>query len=244
MAPRKIIAGTMRLLEHDRDTAGWGEFYGALWDLGVRKLHVSHEYDSWSQTCAIFAELRRRRPDVAFDVVAKLAAPHFDEDGFDGDRLRHRIEEYCEGLGIETIADLQWMWRPGLDDDPSRIDAMRDDAKAIEAEIAALKKEGAIGRFLCFPYTLDFALEALDTLPLDGLVVYRNALETELDPAIDRAHLRDLPTLVIRPFAAGKALDGDVSPTSQFSHALDRPGVEAAIVSLSRREQAEALIDA
>ena len=61
MAPERIIAGTMRLLDHDRDPGGWADFYAALWDMGIRKLHVSHEYESWPLVRDCFAKLRSGR---------------------------------------------------------------------------------------------------------------------------------------------------------------------------------------
>lgn len=242
--PAAIVPGTMRLHEYGRSAADWATFFADLWDLGVRTLHVSDEYESWPLFLEITAILASRRPEAKFGHIVKLGAPHFDRPDFSRVQLAGRIENYRVALGCERIAAVQWMWRSGLDNDVARVAAFRDAIPAI-ANAAAIEKEaGRIGRFFCFPYSLPFALEAATAEVFDGLIVYRNAREREMDKAITAARLAGKSTMIIRPFAAGQALkDGDQA-AEHFRNALDLPGIESAIVSVSRLPQVRELLSA
>lgn len=240
----RIVLGTMRLHEAQRSVGEWVEFFVAAHRLGVTTLHSSSEYESFPLFCEILSRLARDAPDVRFRHMVKLGEPHFDEADFEPKRLSERIDCYRDALRVDCIADVQWMWRGGLDNDPVRISRFLARQSPIADGVDALKVGGRIGRFLCFPYTPPFAQAALDVAAVDGLVVYRNVQEREYDDAIDGAAARAKPSVVIRPFNAGKAFDGrGPGPLALLRLALDKPGIESAILSTSSIDHVEQLIE-
>lgn len=230
----KIILGTMRLHEIDRDVEAWADFFLAAHKLGVDTLHSSTEYESFPLLLRILARVADIAPYTRFRHMVKLGEPHFDENDFDAERLSGRIDEYRKALNADCIADVQWMWRNGLKDDASRVAQFRAAARQIAAAFATLKSGGAVERFMCFPYTPAFADAALDMDGMDGLVVYRNIEEVEYEAALDRAGAQGKPCIVIRPFLGGRLVkDGASDPVAMVRFALDKPAIEAAVVSSS-----------
>lgn len=233
----------MRLHEIERDVEAWADFFLAAHTLGVDTLHSSTEYESFPLLLRVLARVADIAPDARFRHLVKLGEPHFDENDFDTKRLSGRIDEYRKALNADCIADVQWMWRNGLKDDASRVAQFRAAAPAITAASATLKSVGAIDRFLCFPYTAAFADAALGVEGVDGLVVYRNIEEVEYDAALDRAGALGKPCIVVRPFLGGKLVrDGASDPVTMFRFALDKPAIEAAVVSSSSLDRLGKLI--
>lgn len=229
--PSCIILGTMRLHEADRDAAAWARFFAAAHERGVRRLHVSNEYDSWPLFLEVLSQPAMPR-DFAY--VAKLADPHFGEAGFDAQRLAERIDSYRADLRIDRIDDVQWMWRPDLDNEDKRLADFGAAADRIGKTGERLRESGAISRLMCFPYTTGFADKAIESRSFDGLVVYRNLEETDFDGQVMRAAIAGLPTLAIRPFLAGRTIASQgPTPGAQVAAVLGLKGVEAAILSTS-----------
>jgi len=240
--PARIVLGTMRLHESGRSAEEWADFFLAAHDLGVTTLHSSTEYESFLLFRAILERLAARAPQARFRHMVKLGAPHFDEDAFDADRLHARVEDYRTRLGADCIADVQWMWRHGVQDDASRIERFLAAAPDIARAAQTLKDKGWIERLLCFPYTPAFAAAAVDCRAIDGLAVYRNTEETGYDAAIDRAGALGKACVVIRPFFGGKLLEHGADAVALLRFALDKPAIESAVVSCSKLDRLEALI--
>lgn len=233
----------MRLHEVERGVDDWAEFFAQAHAMGVDTLHSSTEYDSFPLFAEVLARLREMHPEIRFRHVVKLADPHFGEAGFDRARLGVRVKEYLDRLGIDQVDDVQWLWRNALDDDATRVSDFRAAASGIGTAVADLKREGLVGRLLCFPYSPAFAQEAVATAAIDGLVVYRNVDETEYDPAIHACAAAGKPCLIIRPFLAGKVIERR-SPGQLLAFALDKPAIEAAILSTSSLDHLADLIGA
>lgn len=239
-----VILGTMRWHEIDRSPSDWADFLLAAHDMGVTTLHSSSEYASYDLLCETLALVRARAPSVTFDHMVKLAAPHFDEPDFAAQQLDGRVDAYRTTLGTDRLAIVQWMWRHGLDDDTARIAAFETAASAVAETIGALKSNGRIGRALCFPYSLPFARRAIAMDWVDGLAVYRNAVEQEYDSVIGAAATLDKSTVVIRPFKAGETFADGRDAASLLADALDHDGVEAAVLSTGWLDHLRELVDA
>lgn len=243
IAADRICLGTMRLSESDRPVTAWVDFLLAAHRLGVRALHVSHEYDTWPLFCEIVAEMAARPNAPAFRYVAKIAEPHFDSRSFEPSRLAAVIAEVRAGLGSTCLHDVQWMWRGDLQDEPARLAQFRAQSAQLEAEIAALKRDGGIERFLCFPYTTGFAAAALELPGIDGLVVYRNLAEREFDLQLGSCAASGRIAHIIRPFFGGQTLEAShPAPPAQLAAALDHPAIEYAILSTSRLDHLRQLL--
>lgn len=228
---KRLVFGTMRLNEVDRNIEEWCEFFLDIRSIGIDTLHSSSEYSTFSLLSEI---LRRIKSDqgVEFRHIVKLAEPSFNDSCFDPGRMEDKIDHYCISLGTEKIQDIQWMWRRKLDNDCDRIEEFLNQSSEIEESVNFLKNDNKMERFLCFPYTPQFGIEALDLEYVEGLVVYRNALETENDPLIDRADRLSKPCAVIRPFNAKSAFEqaGRAAP-DLLRFAVDKPAIESVIVS-------------
>jgi hypothetical protein len=243
IAADRICLGTMRLADAECSVREWADFLVAAHRLGVRALHVSHEYDTWPLVRQIAAELANRPDRPTFRYVAKIAEPHFDERSFDPARLAAIIAEVSAGLGSACLHDVQWMWRGDLKDEAARLTQFRAQTRDLEAEIAALKRGGVIERFMCFPYTTEFAAAALELPGIDGLVVYRNQAERDYDAMLDVCAASCRTAHVIRPFFGGQTLiSAQLSARDQLAAALDHPAIDYGILSTSRLDHLQQLI--
>jgi len=242
LEPSQIILGTMRLEQVERSLTQWLDFFVEVHELGIETLHVSSEYESYPLVCRVLGDLAAKFPQITFRLIVKLAAPHFDEPDFSAARLYERLDRYRSDFGIDHIDDVQWMWRHALKDDKSRVEAFARSLDRLADATASLKAKQLIGRLLCFPYSLEFAQVAARMAPIDGLVIYRNVDEVEDDPAVDTCAELGKACIVIRPFAAGKAIKTGLAPGTLLRFALDKPAIEAAILSSSSIEHLSSLI--
>jgi hypothetical protein len=232
IAANKIILGTMRLHERDRSINEWVRFFEAVYEMGVCTLHSSLEYDSFPLLTEILAGLKVNSPSIKFRHIVKLANPSFDDNSYSPEKLSIALSIYQAKLKSEHIADIQWMWRQGLSDDASRAASFIANQHLLAEQSQALRDAGTIDRFLCFPYTPSFAAIAMNVAAIDGLVVYRNRHETEYDDAISVGANIGKPTIIIRPLNAGKILQEHTQSARDSLHfALDKPGIESAILS-------------
>jgi hypothetical protein len=228
----RLILGTMRFNDVSRSMEEWVNFLTAAHGLGIRKLHSSSEYETFSLVCDILANLSQNAKSSTFKHVVKLAEPSFDDSSFDAGRLVSKIDDYCNALGTDCVHDVQWMWRNGLENDEERVAAFKNNADALSWVAAELKSKGKIERLLCFPYSPGFADEAVRIEGIDGLTVYRNQQETEYDSAIDNCAKAGKMAFVIRPLNAGKVLATDkVTAADHVRNSLDMSAIEAGIIS-------------
>src|SRR5580693_9969949 len=130
-----LALGTMRLTPPKFDAASALALLLHLSDHGVTSFHVSHEYDSYGFVCDALAALRRARPAAPVELIAKLAAPHFDEIGFSAERLRERIEALLRRLPAERVDVVQWMVRHTPNEDAPRLAIFERD-RLVAAEAA------------------------------------------------------------------------------------------------------------
>lgn len=242
-AAEQIIFGTMRMHEIERKPEIWAEFFEQLYARGVRVLHSSDEYESFALLCASLEHLRKSSATCRFRHVVKLAEPSFDNDGFNRGRLAERLMRYSDALQSDLIDDVQWMWRQDLKNEPKRISDLTGSLSEISETVVALKQQGLMRRFFCFPYTTTCSDALLDAEFVDGFTIYRNQREHEFDYLLDSCADRSKTCLVIRPFAAGDLLEaGRPEPREQLAVALDHIAIEAAILSTSSLAHLDDLI--
>ena len=228
----KIVFGTMRMCPERLDHKDWVRLILKAQDLGVVRIHCSDEYDSYPFLIRVLEEVRRISPQIDFGFTVKLAEPHFSETDFDAKRLLKRIDAYREALQTDQLECVQWMWRGRLDDEGGRLRGFYDATDRVFDVVESAKQQGVIKEFYCFPYTLEFAKQALDHPMVDGLAIYRNPLENEYDPLLAHVLAIGKRILVIRPFKAGDAfVDFEASKLIKFSASL--PVVDGIVVSCS-----------
>lgn len=234
MAPDKIIFGSMRMLEYDFPAAYWVNLFSDLHDLGVRIWHSSSEYESFGLFCEVVDKFRKTFPDKPIKHMVKLAEPHFHVNTFDAGLLNQKVDEYLKKLQTDSLYCVQWMWRGDLSDNERRKALFLENYPAIEKAVAALRQSGRIENFHCFPYDAGFAQAVLNSKAIDGLVVYRNKLETEYDELLQQAAQAGKHSFIIRPLFGGKALELEgETPRSLLRFALDMPNVDGAVLSIS-----------
>jgi hypothetical protein len=222
----------MRLSSNRYTVEQWAQFFVDAYDLGIRSVHVSDEYESWPLFLQSLTAARKISNDIAFRFIAKLGEPHFDQPAFDAKRLEQHVERYCIQLGIDRLDDIQWMWRADLGNDTNRCADFVKQADSIRTSIERLKRNGKIDRFLCFPYSTNFASHSLDFDFIDGLTVYRNAQEKDYEMHLDQCQMKSKMAHIIRPFFAGATLASDaLTPKQQLIQALDHPAIETSILS-------------
>ena len=76
----------------------------------------------------------------------------------------------------------------------------------------------------------------------DGLAVYVNPLEREMDAVIESAASLGKGVVAIRPYAAGRIFsETDLAPSDALDHVFGFPAVVSAVVSASSTENLDLL---
>ncbi len=228
----KIVFGSMRMDPERQGSKDWAKLLLHASSLGVDRIHCSDEYDSFPFLLTVLEEVRRNCPQLEFRYTVKLAEPQFGESDFDSNMLLKRIDAYRKVLRTDQLDCVQWMWRGNLGDEAGRLRSFSDSADLIFEVVNRAKHQGKIKLFHCFPYTFEFANQALENPMVDGLTIYRNPLEIEYDPLLTRAHAIGKGVLVIRPFKAGEALF-NIGATNLIKFSAIAPAVAGIVVSCS-----------
>jgi aryl-alcohol dehydrogenase-like predicted oxidoreductase len=239
-----LALGTMRLTPPKFDAASALALLLHLSDHGVTSFHVSHEYDSYAFVCDALAALRRARPAAPVELMAKLAAPHFDETGFCAERLSERIEALLQRLSAERVDVVQWMVRHTPNEDAPRLAILERDRLAVAEAAERLKGEGKIGAFAVFPYSEPFRRAALPDPFIDGLVDYLNPRELEAAAWLDALQARGQGFVAMRPLFAGEVSRDPARVDAALRFPLLHPATAAMVVSLSNMRQADQAIAA
>ena len=239
-----LALGTMRLAPPKFDADSAVALLLHLSDHGVTSFHVSHEYDSYDFACSALAALRRARPAAPIEVIAKLAAPHFDETHFSARRLRTHIEALLQRLPAERVDVVQWMVRHTPNDDTPRLAILERDGAAVAEAAQMLKAEGKIGALAVFPYGEPFRRAVLAESFVDGLVDYLNPSELEAAPWLDALHARRQGFVAMRPLFAGNLSRDPATVDAALRFPLLHPATAAIVVSLSDVAQASQAIAA
>ncbi len=239
-----LALGTMRMAPPKFNAATALQLLLHLSDMGVTSFHVSHEYESHAFACEALAALRRERPSAPIEVIAKLAAPHFDEDGFSADRLRKRTDALLRDLPVERVDVVQWMVRQTPNEDGPRLAILERDRPLIADAAARLKAQGKIGAFAVFSYSEPFRRAVAPEPWCDGLVDYLNPMELDAAPWLDQLHARGQGFIALRPLFAGKLARQPADIDAALRFPLLHPATAAIVVSLSDLGQADEAIAA
>lgn len=239
----KIVFGSMRMHEYDYPIAYWVALFSQLHDLGITTFHSSTEYESFPMYCEALSVFYTQFPEKKIRHIVKLAEPNFHIQEFSEALMAEKVAEYCTKLQTDSLHCVQWMWRGNLSDHTVRLAAFNQQYPAIEAAVLKLKAQGLVENFHCFPYDTEFAKAAIEKEAIDGLVVYRNKMETEYDPALETAARLGKHNYIIRPLFGGEALKlENETPRSLLQFALDFPNIDGAVLSISAYEKIKQII--
>jgi aryl-alcohol dehydrogenase-like predicted oxidoreductase len=232
-----ITLGTMRI---DRAE----DVIGLLTDafrLGITSLHCSSEYETYPVFRDALRDLGGSVP-AGVTVIAKLAAPHFGEDRFSAADFRSKVQFYLDTLGLDQLHVVQWLLRYDLKNDDVGVRIFDEAANQVAEMIRDLKEQGLIGACVGFPYSAPIAERMVAVGFLDGLAVYVNPLEREMDAFVAAAAARGKSIVAIRPFAAGRVFaETLLNHTEALEHVFGLSGVATAVVSASSTEHLEQL---
>lgn len=172
-------------------------------DLGADCWHSSSEYDTHAHFCASLRAFYRDRPSARVVHVSKIAAPHFEDAGFDPTVLRGRVEAQLRELGAERLDVVQWLARSKPVSDEKRLPDLAAMREALAAEVGSLQREGKVGAWTAFPYSKPWAAAFAEHPVCDGLVTYLNLAELEYARDLDAMAARGHGFVAIRPLMAG-----------------------------------------
>lgn len=228
-------------LDKAGDAAAAADLLAHAFGIGISTLHCSSEYPTFPLLREAWPRARGSAPGgVTF--IAKVASPHFGESGFSAAALRAKIDSYLAALGLERIDVVQWLLRHDLKQEEARVRILRESAGEVAATVDALRREGKVGAFVSFPYTPAVAEEALRMDHVDGLALYVNPLEREMDAFVEAAGALGKAVIAIRPYAAGRVFaETPLGAGDAIAYVLGKPAVATAVVSASSRAHLDAL---
>jgi len=235
----RVTLGTMRLAGAGDEVAA-ADLLAHAREIGIRSFHCSGEYDSFG----LFAEAWGRAGLAQTDatLIAKLASPHFGEDHFSVSQVRAKIDGYLRALGVERLHVVQWLLRHDLKAEEARLRILREADNEIAAMVDALRAEGKIGAFIGFPYTPVVADELVAADWCDGVAVYLNPLEREMDPVAAACAAAGKAVVAIRPYAAGRVFaETALTADDALAHVFAYHAVATAVVSASSRAHLDTL---
>lgn len=174
-----LVLGTMRLAEKELGASQVSELLLAATAFGVNSLHVSSEYSSFALLSDAMQKMTNAQRQQ-FQLIAKIAGPHFDAERFSGQDLEQRIDEVLQQLGVEQLAIAQWMWRLTPLDDDLRIARMTEQVQEIRDAFSGLVSRGKVAEFGCFPYSDRFMQSAFELNLATSHINYLNPWEIPL----------------------------------------------------------------
>lgn len=227
----RITFGTMRL-----DGAGDGDDVAHLLslarDMGISSFHCSAEYDSYLSFVAAWA--RAGLAQRGTSLIAKLASPHFGEDRFSASDVRTKIERYLRDLNVDRLDVVQWLLRHDISQESARMRILLDSADEIARLVEDLKAEGKITALVGFPYTRPIAERLLTFSWCDGLALYVNPLERDMDTVVEACAHAGKPVVAIRPYAAGRVFaETELTAEQALDHVFGKAAVATAVASSS-----------
>ena len=236
----RICLGTMRL-SRAGDVAAAADLLDYAFDAGISSFHCSSEYETFPLFQQAW-ERTRASQAAGTKIIAKVAAPHFGESRFSAAAFRAKIENYLLALGRDRLDVVQWLLRYDLKQDEERLRILHESADEIGTVVSELQKAGKIGAFVGFPYTASIAGGLIEADYCDGLALYVNPLEREMDGFIEAAGRAGKSVVAIRPFAAGRVFtETQLDADKALAHVFSFPPVSTAVVSASSRKHVDAL---
>jgi aryl-alcohol dehydrogenase-like predicted oxidoreductase len=237
----RLVFGSMRLNEKDLSDSDWQNLLRHSYDLGITTVHSSDEYESFPRFTKIVRELQTE--GLQFQHIVKLGEPHFGSNSFSTAQFNSRIESYCQALRVDKLDVVQWLWRGDLKDEASRLQGLAASQESLQQAIETARANATIGAFICFPYTISFAEAVISHDWCDGLSVYLNPLETEMQTLLPHLSTQEKSAIAIRPLAAAKALNQNYSLQDCLTAAFASNSVTAAMVSWSSEQQLKSLLE-
>lgn len=235
-----VSFGTMRLAGVADRRAAADLLRGAI-DGGISTFHCSSEYPSFELFSGLWRELGDARSGT--QLIAKVGVPHFGEDSFDPAAFRAKIEGYLSALAVDRVDVVQWLLRYDIAQPEARLRILAEGHERIADIVQALRSEGKMGAFVAFPYDQPMAHAVLATDLCDGLAVYLNPLEREMEQQVRRCGEMGNAVVAIRPFAAGRLFqETDLDAQAALSHALSFPQVATTVASVSSVAHLDALL--
>lgn len=224
----------------DRGPAGAAELIEHALAAGIDTFHCSSEYATFPLLGESWRLLGSRTRGAK--LIGKVGVPHFGEDRFSKAALVAKVDAYLSALGIDHLHVLQWLLRYDLKQEEARLRILDESQEEVAEVVAALKQAGKISAFVGFPYTAPIAERLLGHDHCDGLALYVNPLEREMDRFLDAAAAAGKGVLAIRPFAAGQYFaTADSSVDGAMNYVFGFKAAKTAIVSASSRQHLDEL---
>jgi aryl-alcohol dehydrogenase-like predicted oxidoreductase len=199
----QLCLGAMRFDPKRLSVADGARLLAEAHALGADAWHTSTEYDTHAHFCESLRAFRRDAPGAKLTHVSKIAAPHFEDAGFDPKVLRGRVEAQLRDLGVERLDVVQWLARSKPISDEKRLPELAAMSDALDAEVSALRREGKVGAWTAFPYSKPWAAAFAEHPVCDGLVTYLNLAELDYARDLDAMAAQGDGFVAIRPLMAG-----------------------------------------
>lgn len=228
-------------LSNAGDVAAAADLLSYALDIGITTFHCSSEYE----TFPLFREAWRHGPGpraAETTVIAKVAVPHFGEDRFSATAFRDKVDSYLIALGRERLDVVQWLLRYDLKQEQARLRILEESADEVARVVEELKQAGKIGSLIGFPYTGSLAEALVRATYCEGLALYVNPLEREMDRFIEAAGAAGKWVAAIRPFAAGRLFtETSLTADDALRHVFSFAPVATVAVSASSKRHLNAL---
>jgi len=220
-----ITLGTMRFQDKGLAVQEVKNLLAHAYDRGVSSIHVSSEYSSYDLVKSACQASKHQ-------LMAKLAAPHFNEETFSKRSLFDRVDSILRDFSTECIDVAQWMWRMNPLDDDNRIQKTEACLAEMKQAFDELKAAGKVRDFSCFPYSARYMHFIRDSGLMTSQTNYLNFWEDDL-----YAGGITPGSIALRPLAVARFRDSDHSLSDCLHYVLSHPNIDSAVISMHAHDQ-------
>ncbi len=172
----KLVLGTMKLKKYFFNTEELTNFLEYAHDKGIRQLHVSNEYSSYTLIKKSLKKIKKKK----FVLILKLPEPNKDNIKFNLKKFEKKIFKYRNDLGKRHKYIVQLVNRYKCKNFKKYLINEQKTFDTLQDTIVNLKRNRIIKSFYFFPYHRNQS-KIKNRKFINGITCYRNLYENQND---------------------------------------------------------------
>tara|TARA_B110000114_G_scaffold167366_1_gene189322 strand:- start:10 stop:723 length:714 start_codon:yes stop_codon:yes gene_type:complete len=231
---KKIVLGSMKLKKYFSNSKELSEFLIYAHQKGIRKIHVSREYNSYKLLLQSLKLIKKK-----FKFIVKLAEPSDINKKFNLRTFKNKLKKYLNELGSKNIHTLQWINRYKLDHPKKNLEYKEEVLNKIENTIKEYKKKKIIKSFYFFSYHVTKNILGLHPF-IDGITCYRNMNDYQYDSFAKKYKFK---IIAMRPLGGDKKLLKKINLKKLIMFNLKNKLISEVIVGANNRNQLDKILE-